>query len=80
MRLPRNISGDELAGLLAKFGYELTRQTGSHLRLTTNRHDEHHLTIPRHFPLKVGTLNGILGDVAAHFEMTKESLTKELFS
>ena len=80
MRLPRNISGDELAGLLAKFGYKPTRQTGSHLRLTTNRNGEHHLTIPRHSTLKTGTLNGILIDVAAYFKISKESLVKELFS
>jgi len=35
MKLPRNISGAELAGALKKLGYQITRQTGSHLRLTT---------------------------------------------
>ncbi len=35
MKLPRDISGEELAKLLKKFGYEITRQTGSHIRLTT---------------------------------------------
>ena len=41
MRLPRDVSGAELARLLRRFGYELTRQTGSHLRLTTQREGEH---------------------------------------
>jgi predicted RNA binding protein YcfA (HicA-like mRNA interferase family) len=35
MRLPRDIPGTELAKLLRSLGYEATRQTGSHLRLTT---------------------------------------------
>jgi predicted RNA binding protein YcfA (HicA-like mRNA interferase family) len=34
MRLPRNISGDDLIKALSKYGYEVTRQTGSHVRLT----------------------------------------------
>lgn len=35
MRLPRDISGDDLARRLRVFGYQATRQTGSHMRLTT---------------------------------------------
>jgi len=35
MRLPRDISGSDLAKRLNQYGYRLTRQTGSHLRLTT---------------------------------------------
>jgi hypothetical protein len=53
--LPRDLDGDGLAGLLGSFGYEITRQKGSHLRLTTLRGGEHHLTIPRHRLLRVGT-------------------------
>lgn len=44
MRLPRDIAGDELAALLEKHGYVVTRQTGSHLRLTTTERGEHHVT------------------------------------
>jgi predicted RNA binding protein YcfA (HicA-like mRNA interferase family) len=35
MKLPRNLSGNDLAQALKKLGYDVTRQTGSHLRLTT---------------------------------------------
>lgn len=35
MKLPRDIGGSELASLLGKYGYHVTRQTGSHLRLTS---------------------------------------------
>ena len=34
MKLPRDISGVELAKALERLGYRITRQTGSHLRLT----------------------------------------------
>ncbi len=79
MKLPRDISGEELAKLLRKYGYEITRQTGSHIRLTTHLKEEHHITIPRHKPLKVGTLNAILKDVANHLGIYKKILIKESF-
>ena len=79
MKLPRDISGDELAQALRKLGYVATRQTGSHLRLTTPEHGEHHVTIPRHDPIKIGTLAGILQDVAAHFDVSREQLLTRLF-
>lgn len=37
MRIPRDVGGEELAKLLKRYGYEVTRQAGSHMRLTTNR-------------------------------------------
>jgi predicted RNA binding protein YcfA (HicA-like mRNA interferase family) len=79
MKLPREISGVELAKLLKKYGYEITRQTGSHIRLTTTLKGEHHITIPAHKCLKIGTLSGILNDVAVHLKTEKADLIKELF-
>jgi len=49
------------------------------MRLTTTLQGEHHITIPSHKHLKIGTLSGILSDVAAHFKMDKGNLAKELF-
>ena len=40
----------------------------------------HHLTIPDHDPLKVGTLSTTLRDVAAHADMTRAELIRSLFS
>jgi predicted RNA binding protein YcfA (HicA-like mRNA interferase family) len=80
MRIPRDIDGDRLAALLSRFDYEITRQVGSHIRMTTSRSGEHHLTIPRHRPLKVGTLSAIVGDVAAHLGLSKEQVLRDLFS
>lgn len=78
-RLPRDISESELAGLLGAFGYEVTRQKGPHLRLTTFVNGEHHITIPNHNPLRLGTLGGILRDVAEHDGQTKEVVAEKLF-
>ena len=79
MRLPRDLSGSDLAQALRKLGYSITRQAGSHLRLTTFEHGEHHLTITQHTPLRIGTLSAILTDVAAHFDITREQLLEQLF-
>lgn len=79
MRLPKDISGAEIAKKLEKFGYCITRQTGSHLRLTTKLMGEHHLTIPNHPSIRIGTFSSILNDVAKHFKKTKEQIIIDLF-
>jgi predicted RNA binding protein YcfA (HicA-like mRNA interferase family) len=79
MKLPRDLSGDALARLLKSFGYEIVRQTGSHMRLTTHEHGEHHVTIPRHDALRIGTLAGILTDVAEHAGMSRDDVAIRLF-
>jgi len=78
MRLPRDLGGEDLAALLRQYGYEVTRQTGSHMRLTTLQGGEHHITIPRHSSLRVGTLNAILKDVAQHLGLEREVLVRSL--
>ena len=55
MKLPRDLSGHELIKALGVLGYQPTRQTGSHVRLTTWQEGEHHITVPLHSHLKVGT-------------------------
>jgi predicted RNA binding protein YcfA (HicA-like mRNA interferase family) len=77
--VPRDVSGDDLAKALADLGYRVTRQTGSHLRLTTLERGEHHVTIPRHTALRIGTLAGVLGAVAQHFGLSREALVERLF-
>lgn len=80
MKIPRDLSGEQLVRLLRKLGYQIVRQKGSHIRLTTDEPTEHHLTIPNHDPIKLGTLNGILSDIAEHKQLTKEELLMLLFS
>ncbi len=79
MKIPRDLSGNDLIKLLRKYGFEPTRQSGSHIRLTTQKEGDYHITIPNHSPLKIGTLSAILSDVAAHLKMTKDELAQDLF-
>ncbi len=46
MKLPRGLTGKELIAALAKLGYATTRQSGSHIRLTTEVNGTHHITSP----------------------------------
>lgn len=63
-----------------KVGYTVDRQTGSHIRLTTQENGEHHITIPNHSPIKIVTLSAILRDIENHFDITREELLTQLFS
>lgn len=79
MRIPRDWSGEELIKRLKKLGYVPTRQTGSHVRLTRGSADgEHHITVPLHRRLRVGTLNSILNDIAGNLSSTKADVFRKL--
>ena len=78
MRLPRDLTGAELVRRLAKLGYGVTRQSGSHMRLTSQLRGEHHVTVPRHDPLRVGTLAAILDAVATHHGLDRDELLSRL--
>lgn len=79
MKLPRDLSGQDLAQALRKLDYRVTRQTSSHIRLTTQRQGEHHITIPDHDALRVGTLGSLLAAVARHHKLSRDQLTRLLF-
>lgn len=78
-KLPRNLTGAELIRVLAKLGYAATRQSGSHVRLTCSVPDQHHITIPLHDPLRIGTLAAILADVAQAHTLSRDALLDQLF-
>lgn len=78
MKLPRNVSGADLVKALGKLGYAVTRQKSSHIRLTTNRNGQHHVTVPNHDPVKIGTLADILKDVGDHLGLDKDELLEAL--
>ncbi|WP_297927569.1 type II toxin-antitoxin system HicA family toxin [Metallibacterium sp.] len=80
MKLPRDLSGPELIKRLGLLGYHVTRQTGSHVRLTSTTLGEHHLTVPRHDPLRIGTLAAVLDAVAAHHRISRDVLLDRLFN
>ncbi len=77
MKIPRDVSCRELCKLLAHLGYAPTRQSGSHIRLTTGMNGEHHITFPDHDSLRIGTLSAIPGDVAEHFGISKDGLSDD---
>jgi predicted RNA binding protein YcfA (HicA-like mRNA interferase family) len=79
VKIPRDVHGDELAKALRVLGYQFNRQDGSHMRLSTQLNGEHHVTIPKHKPLKTGTLvKGVLKPVAAHHNLTVEELLQKI--
>jgi predicted RNA binding protein YcfA (HicA-like mRNA interferase family) len=80
LKLPRDLDGARLASLLRRFGYQTTRQTGSHIRLTSQQKGtEHHVTVPAHKELGVGTLHAILREVATYLEMDLAAFLDDLF-
>jgi predicted RNA binding protein YcfA (HicA-like mRNA interferase family) len=82
MKLPRDLSGRDLARLLARLGYVVTRQKGSHMHLTrpaTSTRPEHHISVPNHDELKLGTLAEILNRVAIAQGITRDELMELLF-
>jgi hypothetical protein len=50
------------------------------MRLTSHfKTTEHHVTIPAHDPLKIGTLSQILSDVATYLDVSRDELIEALF-
>jgi predicted RNA binding protein YcfA (HicA-like mRNA interferase family) len=78
MRIPRDVAAGDLVKALARFGYRVTRQKGSHIRLTTDQGGEHHEVVPNHDPVKIGTLSSVLKSVAEHHRITVDELLHEL--
>ena len=77
MRTPRDHNGARLIRGLGKLGYEPTRQSGNHVRLTRpSAEGDDHVIIPLHDPLRIGTLNVILGDVAQDLGLSKEDVIR----
>ena len=79
MRIPRNISGKELIKSLEKIGYENYSSKRKSYSKTSKFPEEHHLTIPNHEPIKIGTLSSIPGEIAKYRNLKKEDLVNQLF-
>jgi predicted RNA binding protein YcfA (HicA-like mRNA interferase family) len=65
VKLPRDVTGAQAARALQRLGYQIRRQTGSHLIL---RKDGRTVVVPQHKPLKPGTLHGLLEQAAVGLE------------
>ena len=79
MKFPRSVSGKKLVKALKRLGYETTRQTGSHVRMTHPSPTQHYITLPYHGEIKLGTLASILSDVATHLDLSRDELIHQLF-
>jgi predicted RNA binding protein YcfA (HicA-like mRNA interferase family) len=81
VKIPRDLRGSDLVRALSAVGYVAVRQTGSHIRLrSAYTGTEHQITIPNHNPIKLGTVNGILGDIANYLKISKQELIDRLFA
>lgn len=78
MKLPRVVSGEGLARALERLGHRITRQMGSHIRLTFDQPPQHHVTVPAHPQLEAGSLSAIMSLAAGRLHMTKEQLLTAL--
>ena len=79
MKLPRDLSGERLAGALCRqWDYSKTHQIGSHMVLETETPSHQRISIPAHRALAVGTLGNILRTVALHKGVTREELLKSI--
>ena len=78
MRLPVMFPGNALPMLFVRWVMSRPDRLGDHVRLTTQQHGEHHVSIPLHDSLRVGTLAAILADVGQHFSLSREELLRRL--
>jgi predicted RNA binding protein YcfA (HicA-like mRNA interferase family) len=78
MKMPRDVSGPQLTKALRVLGYTVDRQSGSHIRITTQQDGENHEVVPYHHPIKMGTLSGIIKRVASHHGLTVAELLGKL--
>jgi predicted RNA binding protein YcfA (HicA-like mRNA interferase family) len=74
VKLPRGVSADRLVHVMEQLGYRKVRQKGSHARLRHDGPPTHSITIPLHDQLKIGTLHGILTEVAGMRAIAIESI------
>jgi len=81
VKLPRDLSGHELAGLLSRhYGYRRTRSRGSHMTLTlTSGSRAHSVTVPLNRALRTGTLDAIVSAVSRFLDLPKRDVRETLF-
>ncbi len=79
MKLPRDISGDQLADHLCRqWEYKRVTLVGSHIMLRTETPSGSRQVIPAHTPMRIGTFSKILTQVAQHKNVTREDILRNL--
>ena len=68
------------SGSSGGMGTKSPGQVGSHIRLQSSlRGYPHHVTVPDHRNLRLGTLSAILSDVSIYLNIERLKLEQELF-
>ena len=79
MKLPRDLSGEQLAKVLCRhWGYVQSHRSGSHIILDAEEPCHHRIAIPSHKSLRIGSLNAILRSVAEHKSVSREDILNTL--
>ena len=79
MKLPRDVYGRDVAAALCKhWGYTKVNQVGSHIILQTEDPMHHRISIPDHKPLRLGTFNAILREVARAKNATRDEILQTI--
>ena len=79
MKIPRDLSGQELVAALCRhWGYAKVNQVGSHIILQTQQPSSHRIAIPAHKSVRIGTLNAILRAVANHKGVDRQAILDSL--
>jgi predicted RNA binding protein YcfA (HicA-like mRNA interferase family) len=73
VKLPRDLSGDEVCRALKRLGFEFVRQTGSHRHYTKGGL---HPCVPMHREIKPKTLQSILKQANTSIEVLVDNLRK----
>ena len=75
----RNLSGAEVVGILARFGFETVSRRGSHVKLRRIIHGEKQtLHLPLHKSMRRGTLHSIYRQALAY--IPDEDLRRAFFT
>ena len=79
MKLPRDLSGPELAQVLRRdWNYRQIHQEGSHIILETEHPSHHRISVPAHQSLRVGTLKAILRAVSRHKNVSRDDILRSV--
>jgi predicted RNA binding protein YcfA (HicA-like mRNA interferase family) len=71
MKLPRDLSGNEVCRALSRLGFEFKRQTGSHCHYAKG---PNHPCVPMHREIRPKTLQSILKQAGITLDQLLENL------
>jgi predicted RNA binding protein YcfA (HicA-like mRNA interferase family) len=70
-KLPRDLSGQDIAKALQRLGFAIVRQRGSHIR---HEHGSRRVTVPNHGEVNVRILSSILDQAGLTIDELQEEL------